>query len=91
MNPIVQLRQQLGINQEEAAMLLGITRGHLSKMEIGHRAPKSLAVVYLFQAQRLLDLLLEPELPVIENPGPPDFAEVELSRLAERKKSLKKS
>jgi len=89
-NPIVELRSRLGISQEEAAMLLGISRGHLSKIEIGQVAPRGLSEVYLIQALRLLDLMEEPVLPEITEPGLPAFAQKELQRLEARKKNIEK-
>ena len=89
-NHVVELRSRLGISQEEAAMLLGISRGHLSKIEIGQSAPKGLSEVYLIQALRLLDQMEEPVLSEITEPGLPAFAERELQRLEARKKTIEK-
>ena len=86
--PVAELRTRLGISQEEAAMLLGISRGHLSKIEIGQSAPKGLSELCLFYALRLLDQMEEPVLPEITEPGLPAFAERELQRLQTRKTSI---
>ena len=89
-NPLTELRTQLGISQEEAAMLLGISRGHVSKIEINHVPPRGLSEVYLFQAQRLVDQMEEPVIPEPTETGIPAFAEKEMERLRSRKLNLEK-
>jgi transcriptional regulator with XRE-family HTH domain len=88
MNAVVELRQRLGISQEEASLLLGISRGHLSKIEIGQSPPKGLSEVYLFQAIRLLDQMEEPPYPEIVSSEPPEFVRKERERLTLRKLKL---
>jgi len=41
-NPVVELRSRLGISQEEAAMLLGISRGHhcMNLVKLTHKLQK---------------------------------------------------